>query len=400
VQTYAADAAIAVTAGEDRGDVDTDITEDQRALLEVSSRFMEQTCSLEVLRDTARRDGAFDAAYRRQAAELGWFSMLVPEALGGGCVSGNGVADAALLAYRRGALLQPGPFVGTNVVADAVAAGGTGELRAAVLEGLVCGEAPGSWAVASAGDNRPDAGVTARPDGTGGYVLDGAKTAVQDVEAGSWLLVTARGDAGPVSVVVGAGAPGVTVTALESLDLTRRFAEVRFDSVAVPATHVLDAAAAPLQRQLAVAALLTAAESVGTMDRELEVTVQYAKDRIAFGRPIGSFQAIKHLLADTSLAVEMGKAVVTAAAASLGGDDGYGLQAASMAKALVGEAAVELAQNCFQVFGGIGYTWEHDQHLYLRRLTTDAGLFGDASWHREHLCQLSGLEGAGIEGAR
>jgi alkylation response protein AidB-like acyl-CoA dehydrogenase len=371
--------------------VDTDITEDQRALLEVSSRFMEQTCPLEAVRDTARRDGAFDAAYRRQAAELGWFSMLVPEALGGGCVSGNGVLDATLLAYRRGSMLQPGPFVGTNVVADAVAAGGSDELRSAVLEALVNGEAPGSWAVAAVGDTRPDGGVTARPDGTGGYVLDGAKTAVQDVEASSWLLVTARSDAGPVQVVVGAGAPGVTVTALDGLDLSRRFAEVRLDGVAVAASHVLGGGAALLQRQLAVAALLTAAESVGTMDRELEVTVQYAKDRIAFGRPIGSFQAIKHLLADTSLAVEMGKAVVLAAAGSLGTDDGYGPQAASMAKALVGEAAVELAQNCFQVFGGIGYTWEHDQHLYLRRLTTDAGLFGDASWHREHLCQLSGI---------
>ena len=127
------------------------------------------------------------------------------------------------------------------------------------------------------------------------------------------------------------------------------------------------------------------------MAREFEMTVDYAKDRIAFGRPIGSFQAIKHVLADTSLAVEMGKAVVLAAARSVGSRDGNGPQAASIAKALVGESGIELAQNCFQIFGGIGYTWEHDQHLYLRRLTTDAGLFGDASWHRERLCQLAGL---------
>ena len=127
------------------------------------------------------------------------------------------------------------------------------------------------------------------------------------------------------------------------------------------------------------------------MDHDFEMTLQYAKDRIAFGRPIGSFQAVKHQLADTSLALEMSKAIALAAARTVGADDDYGPEAASMAKAFVGEAGVDLVQTCFQVFGGIGYTWEHDQHLYLRRITTDAGLFGDAGWHREHLCQLAGL---------
>ncbi|MEZ5266545.1 MAG: acyl-CoA dehydrogenase family protein [Acidimicrobiales bacterium] len=374
--------------------MDTDVTEDQRALLDVSSRFMEQACPLAVVRDAERRDGAFAASYRRQAAELGWFSMLVPEEHGGGCISGNGVADAALIAYLRGGLLQPGSFVGTNVVADAIARTGGDELRSKVLPALIGGEAPASWAVAAAADRALDGGVTAEVDGTGALTLSGAKTAVQDVEAGSWLLVTCRTAAGATQALVPADAAGVTVTQLDSLDLSRRFAEVRFDGVAIPAGSVLGAPGAideQLQRQLALAALLTAAESVGAMHAEFEMTVQYAKDRIAFGRPIGSFQAVKHVLADTSLAVEMGKAVVLAAASSLGADDGYGAEAASIAKAMVGEAAVELAQNCFQVFGGIGYTWEHDQHLFLRRLTTDAGLYGDAAWHREHLCQLAGL---------
>ena len=148
-----------------------------------------------------------------------------------------------------------------------------------------------------------------------------------------------------------------------------------------------------LDRQLAVACVLTVAESVGAMDRDFEMALQYAKDRIAFGRPIGSFQAIKHLLADTSLLLEMSKAAAVAAATNVGADDGYGLEAASIAKAFVGDSGIDLAQNCFQVFGGIGFTWEHDQHLYLRRLTTDAALFGDPVWHRERLCQLAGLKG-------
>jgi alkylation response protein AidB-like acyl-CoA dehydrogenase len=378
--------------------LDTDVTEDQRALLDVSARFMEDTCPLALVRDGDRRDGAFAASYRRQAAELGWFSMLVPEALGGGCISGNGVLDAALIAYVRGGLLQPGAFVGTNVVAYAVAAAGSDELRRTVLPPLVNGEVSASWAVASTGADASggalDGGVAAQPTADGGLVLNGTKTAVQDVEPSSWLLVTCGSPTGPVQALVAADAPGVTVRPLESLDLSRRFAEVRFDGTNVAASAVLGepgGAGELLDRQLAVAASLTAAESVGAMDHEFELTVQYAKDRIAFGRPIGSFQAIKHVLADTSLQVEMSKAVVLAAARSLGAEDGYGPQAASIAKALVGEAAIDLAQNCFQVFGGIGYTWEHDQHLYLRRLTTDAALYGDAAWHREHLCQLAGL---------
>ncbi len=377
------------------GEVDTDVTEDQRALLDVSSQFMEKTCPLTVVRDGDRRDEAFAASYRRQAAELGWFSMLVPESLGGGSISANGVLDAALIAYGRGGLLQPGSFVGTNVVAFALATAGSDEIRSTVVPALVAGEVSASWAVASLTEaGRLTGGVRATPSGDGGFELAGAKTAVADVESSSWLLVTAEGPEGPVQALVAAGAAGVTVTPLESLDVSRRFAEVRLDGVRVPASAVVgtpDTVGALLDRQLAIAATLTAAESVGAMDHEFEMTLQYAKDRIAFGRPIGSFQAMKHLLADTSLAVEMSKAVVLAAANSVGTDDGYGPQAASIAKALVGEAAVELAQNCFQVFGGIGYTWEHDQHLYLRRLTTDAGLFGDASWHREHLCQLAGL---------
>jgi alkylation response protein AidB-like acyl-CoA dehydrogenase len=201
---------------------------------------------------------------------------------------------------------------------------------------------------------------------------------------------------------------------LESLDLSRRFVEVRLldaragaplssplgDRAAGapadrPAGQLADRpTAAPADRlahQLALAAVLTAAETVGAMAFELEMTVQYAKDRIAFGRPIGSFQAIKHLLADTSLDLEMSKALVLAAARSLGEGDPYGRQLASMAKAFVGDCGVVLAQSCFQVFGGIGYTWEHDQHLFLRRITTDAAFHGDPTWHREHLCQLAGV---------
>src|SRR5262249_37044245 len=184
------------------------------------------------------------------------------------------------------------------------------------------------------------------------------------------------------------------VRALDGLDLSRRFGEVRFDDTEIPSsTLVGDTAsgAGQIERQLRVACALTVAESVGAMDYDLALAVQYAKDRIAFGRPIGSFQAVKHLLADTSLMLEMSKGLALAAAQAVGDDQDDAGEVASMAKAFVGDCGIDLAQNCFQVFGGIGYTWEHDQHLYLRRLTTDAALYGDPAWHRERLCQLAGI---------
>jgi alkylation response protein AidB-like acyl-CoA dehydrogenase len=374
--------------------VDTDVTDEQRALLDVSIRFMEDTCPLRVVRDGAWKDEGFATSYRRQAGDLGWFSMLVPESLGGGSISGNGALDAALIAYHRGNRLQPGSFVGTNVVAYALAASDSAELQRSVLPLLLSGDVSASWAVASVGHGgRLDGGVEARPISDGGVELSGTKTAVQDVEPSSWLLVTCAAADGPAQVLVPADAPGVTVSPLNSLDITRRFAEVRFAGTRVPAENVLNPSSGGrvLPTQLALACTLVAAESVGAMNHDFEMTVQYAKDRIAFGRPIGSFQAVKHLLADTSLALEMSKAIALAAARTAGADDEYGPEAASMAKAFVGEAGVDLVQACFQVFGGIGYTWEHDQHLYLRRITTDAGLFGDAAWHREYLCQLAGL---------
>jgi alkylation response protein AidB-like acyl-CoA dehydrogenase len=375
--------------------VDAGVNDEQRALLDVSTRFMEDACPLRAVRDGSWKDAAFAASYRRQAAELGWYSMLVPESLGGGSISGNGVLDAALIAYKRGGLLQPGSFVGTNVVAYTLARAGSEEMRETVLPGLLSGEASASWAAASMGDGgRVDGGVDAQPTDDGGFELSGVESAVQDVDASSWLLVTCNTAAGPTQVLVAAGGPGITVTELDSLDITRRFTEVRFDGARVPAAAVIGAPGAEgglLARELAIACTLIAAESVGAMDHDFEVTLQYAKDRIAFGRPIGSFQAVKHQLADTSLALEMSKAIALAAARTVGAEDDYGPEAASMAKAFVGESGVDLAQACFQVFGGIGYTWEHDQHLYLRRITTDAGLFGDPAWHREYLCQLAGL---------
>jgi alkylation response protein AidB-like acyl-CoA dehydrogenase len=374
--------------------MDSEINDDQKLIMETAARFIRDVCPLTAVRDNAYRDPEYAADYARRAAELGWFSMLVPEHLGGGSASGNGMMDAALIAYERGRGLQPGPFVGTNVAAFALAAAGSEEQRTKVLPGLLAGVESAAWATAGRGDGFEEPSIRAARTASG-YELSGRAALVLYGDGTSWLLATAAGDEGVLQFLVRPEEPGISVTPLDALDVTRQFAEVRFDGTSVAVSASLGGQAedtsAVFERQLAVACVLTVAESVGAMDRDFDMALAYAKDRIAFGRPIGSFQAVKHLLADTSLLLEMSKAAALAAATNVGVDDGYGSEAASIAKAFVGDGAIDLAQNCFQVFGGIGYTWEHDQHLYLRRLTTDAALFGDPAWHRERLCQLAGL---------
>jgi alkylation response protein AidB-like acyl-CoA dehydrogenase len=374
--------------------MDLDLSSDQELMRTTTARFIESSCPLPTVRELGATHAVEGAEYRRQAAELGWFAMLVPDEFGGGTVSGNGVVDASIIAEERGRGLQPGPFVAANAVACGLASDGTDEQRARVLPALAAGDALATWALASAaGDWSPGAGanVVRRSDG---YVLSGASGFVQDADRVEWMLVTAAGDGGLTQFLVEPATPGVSVHPLEGLDLTRHFCEVRFDDVALPANALVGeagGAAAAVERQLQVAVALTVAEMVGAMDRDFEVALEYAKARTAFGRPIGSFQAIKHLLADTSLALEMSKAMSVAAAKAVGENKDDATEIASMAKAFVSDSAVDLAQNCFQVFGGIGYTWEHDQHLYLRRITTDAALYGDASWHRERVWEFFGL---------
>jgi alkylation response protein AidB-like acyl-CoA dehydrogenase len=374
--------------------VDEVVNDDQRAVLEETAKFVAKDCPIGLLRQEGHRDTAFRARYRRQGAELGWFSMLVPEALGGGSASSNGVVDATLIANKLGAALQPGPFVATNIAAYALSLAGTDAQKELLLPGLLSGEVSAAWAVTcDVGGGAPDAGVWATPKDTG-YELRGHKSLVQDIDWASWMLVTAASPDGLLQFAVPVDAEGVTIRKKTSLDLTRDFADVEFVGTHVRLTDVLsdgESTVDLVNRQLALASVLTAGQTVGATAEALDRTVQYAKDRIAFGRPIGSFQAIKHLLVDSSLSLELGMSVTMAAAEALGTEDENGVQAASMAKALVGDAGIEVASNCTQVFGGIGLTWEHDQHLFVRRATTDAALYGDPTWHRERVCQLGGI---------
>ncbi len=384
--------------------MDPELSDDQRLLLEATESFIKAALPLARVReliDAGPRDiGGGDTglavgpAYRKQAAELGWFAFLAPEDLGGGGVSGEGLRDAAIFAELRGRSLQPGNFTDTNVVVSALTAHGSAQQREAVLPALVAGEAAAAWAVAGpAGDWSGPAGVTAT-EADGGYRLSGAKALVTEAQAADWLLVTAAAPGGPAQFLLPASAPGLTVEVMPGLDLTRRLGRVRFDDVlAAPAAAVGEPGAAgpAIAAQLDVACVLSVAETAGAMQYLFDLSLQYSKDRIAFGRPIGSFQALKHQLADTSLAVELSHACATGAAKAVqAGGPGAG-EAASLAKSFIGDAAVEVAHKSWQIFGGISYTWEHDFHFYLRRLSTDAALYGSPAWHRERVCQLAGV---------
>jgi alkylation response protein AidB-like acyl-CoA dehydrogenase len=224
--------------------------------------------------------------------------------------------------------------------------------------------------------------------------LSGTASIVQDADFADYVLVTATSGGDVTQVLLPRGTPGMNVEPLDGLDLTRRLNRIHFDDVVVDADAVVgepEGGELLLERQLQIALVLAVSESVGAMTQDFALALDYAKVRTAFGRPIGSFQAVKHQLADASMLLEMSMAMATAALQPVQNQTEDAAEMASVAKAFVGDAAIDVAQTCFQVFGGIGYTWEHDQHLYLRRLTADAARFGQPWWHRERLCRIHGL---------
>lgn len=368
------------------------LTEDQQLLHETTVRFIETELPMARVRSLHDDPVGFDRGWLQKAAELGWFSFLVPEADGGGSVSDNGLADAALIAEELGRSVQPGPFVPMNVVATALAAGGSDELKGAWLARIIAGETVATWAFAALDGSWDDgAGVEARVDGDD-YVLTGSRGFVQDLGGADLALVAATLDGRPVQVLVTLDAEGVGRAPLDALDLSRRFAHLELRDVRVPAEAVLGPEAV-LDRQLEVASVLTSAETIGAMDRLFAMTVEYSKDRIAFGRPIGSFQALKHIMADLAMYLEACKAGADAAVRAVGGREDDASEVASMVAAYVGDMSDDLAQMALQIHGGIGYTWEHDLHLLMRRIRSNAVLYGEPTWHRERVCALHGLGG-------
>jgi alkylation response protein AidB-like acyl-CoA dehydrogenase len=376
-----------------------DLTDDQTLFRDTAVSFIEAELPVSGTRELHDDPIGYDPSWLRKSAELGWFAMMVPEAYGGGSVSGAGLLDAAIIAEQLGRFVQPGPFIPLNVAAGAIAAEGSAAQREALLPAIVTGEQVVTWAFADARGNWDTGkGVQARRDGDD-LVLSGTRGCVQDAISADALLVAASLDGVPVQLLVPASAPGVTIRPLRALDLSRRFADVEFDAVRVGRDDVLGTGGiGPLDAQLLNAMVLTCADTIGAIDALFTMTVAYAKQRIAFGRPIGSFQAIKHILADQALSLEACKAAAVAAATAVQAAAPDAAEVASMAAAYIGDVACDIAQECLQVHGGTGYAWEHDLHLYLRRVRSNSLLFGEPSWHRERVCAFH--DGRGQDGDR
>jgi len=263
-----------------------------------------------------------------------------------------------------------------------------------VLAGLLDGSAVATWCLAEPHGRFGRIDLDVRADGDE-LVLDGVKRPVEAASGASHLLVTGRTGDGLTQVVVPADAPGVTITPLVGVDLTRRFSTVRFDSVRVPASAVLGQlgkADEDVERQLQHALVVLAAESVGAMEAAFEMTVEWSFDRFSFGRPLSSYQALKHRFADMKSWLEGAHAIADESAAAVAAGTPDAALLVSAAKAFIGEYGSELVQDCVQMHGGIGVTFEHDVHLFLRRHTVDRALYGTPSEHRLRIVDLTELQ--------
>ncbi|EKF23935.1 acyl-CoA dehydrogenase, C-terminal domain protein [Mycolicibacterium hassiacum DSM 44199] len=346
--------------------------------------FLEKEASLSRVRELHEAGTSFEHDWWRRAAELGWTSLLVPEELGGGSVSGDGVSDLALVAELAGKVVAPGPLHPVSTVLAGLVEAPEGQRD--TIEAVIVGETVASWAVYEPG--RPWAPlqpkVTAVPTGSG-FRIDGVKDRVEAGADAGLLLVTARCDGAVRQFLVPTDAPGVTVERQSSIDLVKSYARVRFDGVELDAGAVVGSAEqtpAIIARQSQIAAILQCAEIVGILNTVLDFTIQWGFDRYSFGRPIGSYQALKHKYADLKIWLEACRATTKAAVGAVASRSDKADLLVSVAKSYVGEYAPGVVQSCIQLHGGIGVTWEHDLHLYLRRTTLYRSLFGTPEEHQ------------------
>ncbi|MEZ5077330.1 MAG: acyl-CoA dehydrogenase family protein [Solirubrobacterales bacterium] len=357
-----------------------DLNDEQRAIRETARDFLASRFRSERIRDVAASEDGFDAAGWAEMAALGWAGLALPEEWGG---QGLGTVELAVLFEELGYALAPTPLLANTVVGLALAHGGSDDQRDRFLRPLAGGERRGAPALWDAGSPAVPGVHTmpAREEG-GEVVLDGEKVVV--LEAGSadfFLVVTADGR----RHLVDRDAAGVSVRAEASLDPTRRAFSVRFEGVRVPAADTLPGEPAVFLPVLHRSCVAIAAESTGVAQRTLEMAVSYAKERQQFGRPIGAYQAVSHRCAQMLLETENSRSAVYGAAWAADADPESLPLAASMAKAYASDAGWRVPDASIQVHGGIGFTWEHDLHFFLKRGRTNAALFGDARWHRERV---------------
>jgi alkylation response protein AidB-like acyl-CoA dehydrogenase len=364
--------------------MDFEPSEAQELLRGNLRRLLEEVAPLAWVRERLGAAGGGTDAVWRRLAQLGLPGLLVPEAEGG---AGLGMLEMGVVLEEMGRLVHPGPFLvsalgATSLLLEACAP----EQRARWLPGLAAGERVATLALHEPGRGwrEPEARARRR---AGGWALTGEKAPVLDAAEADWLFVSARAAGGALGLfAVEAGAPGVTLRALDSVDGTRKLSALTLRGA--PALRVgagdAEAAVAATCERVAIG---LAADGLGAAARAHDLAVAYAKQRHQFGRAIGAFQAVQHLLVDMLLDVELGRAGVAyalwAADAAAAPERA---RAAAVAKAFASEAFPRVGEGAIQVFGGLGFTWEADVHLYYKRLLSAQALFGGAS---EHLALLA-----------
>jgi alkylation response protein AidB-like acyl-CoA dehydrogenase len=368
------------------------LTAEQDELAGTVAAFLEKWSPESEVRRLMDEGGAADpAVWSQLSGQLGLPGLIIPEEYGGG---GFGFADFALVAERCGAALLVAPLLSTVTAAAAVMLSTDEELRSTYLPGLASGERIGTLAIAEqSGDWAASAtAVVAETAADGVSRLTGVKMYVVDGQHADVFVVSARSTDGTANLYVAeANSAEVTVTPLSTLDLTRPQARVEFAGARARRLTDDTDGAGLVERVTAIASINLAAEQTGGAQRCLDMAVDYAKIRVQFGRPIGSFQAIKHKCADMLLDVESARSAAYYAAAVLDDDTDSPLIAAGLAKAHCSAAYTRVAGENIQIHGGIGFTWEHPAQLYFKRAKTSEILFGDPAWHRERLAAMIGI---------
>ncbi len=378
--------------------MDIGFSEEQELLRETARKFLDGECSTKFVRERMATAEAVTPEFWRRLAEQGWLGIVYPEAEGG---SGLGLVDLVVLMEEMGRAVMPGPYLATVLLGGAaIAEAGSAAQRRHYLPQIAEGALKAALALTEPNARWDAAGVTLAAQLTrDGFRLSGTKLFVPDAHLADVLVVAARSRDGStmedgVSLfLVPQGAAGLSIKVLPSIDETRKLCEVRLDNVAVPADALLGELHRgwpAIARVADRAAVALAAEMCGGAQRVLDITVEYAKFRTTFGKPIGSYQGVKHKCADMLVEIENAKSLTYYAAWAIDEATDEASQAVSMAKACASDASRKVCAAGIQLHGGIGMTWEHDLHLYLKRARACEIAFGDATWHRERLARLMG----------
>ena len=379
--------------------MDFGFNQEQELLRATARKFFENECASEFVRARMAEPAGVTDDFWAKLAEQGWLGLIYPEEYGG---TGLGFVDLTVLMEEMGRSVMPGPFFSTVLLGGlTILEAGSAALKTEWLGRISAGQAKATLAFTEPNARWDAAAVTATARESGGaFTLSGTKLFVPDAHLADVLVVVARTregqrpEEGLSLFLVPRGARGVEVKLLPTMDQTRKLCEVTFADVTVGDDALLGpkgGAWAPLSRVLDRATVALCAEMCGGAQRVLDMTTEYAKIRIAFGKPIGSYQGVKHKAADMLVEIENAKSLTYYAAWAVDENVPEAPLAASMAKAYVSDAFRRAAGTGIQLHGGIGFTWEHDLHLYFKRAKSSEFTFGDGTWHRERVAQLINL---------